>query len=182
MINLSCNAIIPDCPLKDVVEIEESIRTTFKKSIYSKFLSAIIDYKMIEDGDKIAIAISGGKDSLLLAKLFQELKKDKRFNFEFAAINLNPGFKEDDLEQFKSNLKNLNIDCEIIDTNIWKVANELANEYPCFLCAKMRRGILYKNIEEMGFNKLALGHHFDDVIETTLINMFFAGTLKTMFT
>lgn len=180
MINLSCNAIIPDCPLKDVVEIEESIRTTFKKSIYSKFLSAIIDYKMIEDGDKIAIAISGGKDSLLLAKLFQELKKDKRFNFEFAAINLNPGFKEDDLEQFKSNLKNLNIDCEIIDTNIWKVANELANEYPCFLCAKMRRGILYKNIEEMGFNKLALGHHFDDVIETTLINMFFAGTLKTM--
>lgn len=180
MVNLSCNAIIPDCPLKPVEEIEESIRTTFKKSIYTKFVSAIIEYNLIEDGDKIAIGVSGGKDSLLLVKLFQELKKDKRFNFEFKAISLNPGFREDDLNQFKFNLEQLKIDCEIIDTNIWKVANEMAKDYPCFLCAKMRRGILYKNIEDLGYNKLALGHHFDDVIETTLINMFYGGTLKTM--
>ena len=93
---------------------------------------------------------------------------------------MNPGFRDDDLEHFKFNLKELNIDCEIIDTNIWKVANEMAKDYPCFLCAKMRRGILYKNIEDMGYNKLALGHHFDDVIETTLINLFYGGTLKTM--
>lgn len=180
MVNLSCNAIIPDGPLKPVEEIEESIRTTFRKDIYIKFLGAILEYGLIEDGDKIAIAVSGGKDSLLLVKLFQELKKDKRFNFEFKAISLNPGFREEDLEHFKFNLRELNIDCEIIDTNIWKIANEMANDYPCFLCAKMRRGILYKNIEQMGYNKLALGHHFDDVIETTLINLFYGGTLKTM--
>lgn len=180
MINLSCNAIIPDCPLKLVEEIEESIVTRYKKSIYNKFVEAILQYNLIEDGDKIAIAVSGGKDSLLLCKLFQQLKKDKRFNFEFTAISLNPGFRNDDLEHFKFNLKELNIDCEIIDTNIWKVANEMAKDYPCFLCAKMRRGILYKNIEDMGYNKLALGHHFDDVIETTLINLFYGGTLKTM--
>ena len=173
MINLSCNAIIPDCPLKSVEEIEESIVIRYKKSIYNKFVEAILQYNLIEDGDKIAIAVSGGKDSLLLCKLFQQLKKDKRFNFEFTAISLNPGFRNDDLEHFKFNLKELNIDCEIIDTNIWKVANEMAKDYPCFLCAKMRRGILYKNIEDMGYNKLALGHHFDDVIETTLINLFY---------
>ena len=180
MVNLSCNAIIPDGPLKPVEEIEESIRTTYKKNIYTKFLSAVLEYGLIEKGDKIAIAVSGGKDSLLLCKLFQELKKDKRFDFEFKAISLNPGFREDDLEHFKFNLKELNIECDIIDTNIWKIANEMAQDYPCFLCAKMRRGILYKNIEEMGYSKLALGHHFDDVIETTLINLFYGGQLKTM--
>ena len=124
--------------------------------------------------------MSGGKDSLLLVKLFHELKKDKRRNFEFKAVSLNPGFRDSDLNQFKQNLKNLNIDCEIIDTNIWEIANEKAKDYPCFLCAKMRRGILYKKVEEFGFNKLTLGHHFDDVIETTLINMLYAGTVKTM--
>lgn len=180
MIKLTCDAIIPNCPLKDISEIEESIRSIYRKNIYTKFVSAIIEYNLIEKGDKIAIGVSGGKDSLLLVKLFQELKKDKRFDFEFKAISLNPGFREDDLNQFKYNLEKLNIDCEIIDTNIWKVANDMAKENPCFLCAKMRRGLLYKNIEELGYKKLALGHHFDDVIETTLINMFYAGSLKTM--
>ena len=141
MVNLVCEAILPDCPMKDVEEIEKSIVTTYKKSIWSKFLKAISDFDMIQDGDKIAIAVSGGKDSLLLCKLFQQLKKDKRFNFEFTAISLNPGFRNDDLEHFKFNLKELNIDCEIIDTNIWKVANEMAKDYPCFLCAKMRNTI-----------------------------------------
>ena len=180
MVNLLCDAIIPDGPMKEVDEIEDSLRTKYKKSILSKFLKAINDFDLVQDGDKIAIGVSGGKDSLLLVKLFHELKKDRRRNFEFKAVSLNPGFRDSDLNQFKQNLKNLNIDCEIIDTNIWEIANEKAKDYPCFLCAKMRRGILYKKVEELGFNKLALGHHFDDIVETTMINMFFAGTVKTM--
>ena len=180
MVNLVCDAIIPDGPMKDVEEIEKSILTTYKKSIWSKFLKAINDFDMIQDGDKIAIGVSGGKDSLLLVKLFQELKKDRRKKFDFKAVSLNPGFRNSDLDNFKNNLDKLNIECEIIDTNIWEIANEKAKDYPCFLCAKMRRGILYSQVEELGFNKLTLGHHFDDVIETTLINMFYAGTMKTM--
>ena len=180
MVNLLCDAIIPDGPMKEVDEIEDSLRTKYKKSILSKFLKAINDFDLVQDGDKIAIGVSGGKDSLLLVKLFHELKKDKRRNFEFNAVSSNPGFRDSDLKQFKQNLKNLNIDCEIIDTNIWEIANEKVKDYPCFLCAKMRRGILYKKVEEFGFNKLTLGHHFDDVIETTLINMLYAGTVKTM--
>lgn len=180
MVQLMCDAVIPDGPMKEVEEIENSIRTTYRKPIWAKFMRAINDYNMIEDGDKIAIGISGGKDSLLLAKLFQELKRDKSRNFEFKAVSLNPGFRQSDLDNFKKNLDKLKIDCEIIDTNIWEIATEKAQDYPCFLCAKMRRGILYKKVEEFGFNKLTLGHHFDDVIETTMINMLYAGTVKTM--
>lgn len=180
MVQLTCDAIIPDGPMKNVEEIENSIRTTYKKSIWKKFVKAINDYNLIENGDKIAIGISGGKDSLLLAKLFHELKKDKSRKFEYKAVSLNPGFRQSDLNNFKKNLEKLNIDCEIINTNIWEIANEKAQDYPCFLCAKMRRGILYKKVEDFGFNKLTLGHHFDDVIETTMINMFYAGTIKTM--
>ena len=180
MVNLVCEAIIPDGPMKEVGEIETSIRTTYKKSIWTKFVKAINDFDLIEDGDKIAIGVSGGKDSLLLVKLFHELKKDKSKNFEFKAVSLNPGFRESDLNNFKKNLENLNIDCAIIDTNIWEIANEKAQDYPCFLCAKMRRGILYRKVEEFGYNKLTLGHHFDDMIETTMINILYAGTVKTM--
>ena len=180
MINLQCEAVLPECDMKDVKEIEESLGNVYKKPIWSKFINAINDFDIIKDGDKIAIGVSGGKDSLLLVKLFQKLKKDKSRNFEFKAISLNPGFKDSDLKNFKSNLEKLNIDCEIVDTNIWEIANAKAKDYPCFLCAKMRRGILYSRIEELGFNKLALGHHFDDVVETTMMNMFYSGTLKTM--
>ena len=179
-VQLLCEAVIPDGPMKNVEEIEESIRTTYRKTIGSKFVKALNDFNLIEDGDKIAIGVSGGKDSLLLVKLFHELKKDKSRNFEFKAVSLNPGFRQSDLDNFKKNLEKLNIDCEIIDTNIWEIANEKAKDYPCFLCAKMRRGILYKKVEEFGYNKLTLGHHFDDVIETTMINILYAGTVKTM--
>ena len=179
-VQLLCEAVIPDGPMKNVEEIEESIRTTYRKTIWSKFVKAINDFNLIEDGDKIAIGVSGGKDSLLLVKLFHELKKDKSRNFEFKAVSLNPGFRQSDLDNFKKNLEKLNINCEIIDTNIWEIANEKAKDYPCFLCAKMRRGILYKKVEEFGYNKLTLGHHFDDVIETTMINILYAGTVKTM--
>ncbi len=180
MINLKCDAVLPECDMKPLEDIENSITAEYKKSIWAKFLKAVNEFGLVKDGDKIAIAISGGKDSLLLYKLFQRLKKDKRRNFEFRAVNLNPGFKKEDLDNFKNNLLKLDIDCEIFDTNIWKIANEKAKDYPCFLCAKMRRGILYKKVEEYGYNKLALGHHFDDVIETTLINIFYSGSVKTM--
>ena len=105
MVNLHCEAVLPECEMKPLEDIEKSLKTVYKKSIWSKFVAAINEYKLIEDGDKIAIAISGGKDSLLLYKLFQELKKDKRRNFEFRAVNLNPGFKGEDLDNFKQNLK-----------------------------------------------------------------------------
>lgn len=180
MINLKCDAVLPECDMKPLEDIENSITAEYKKSIWAKFLKAVNEFGLVKDGDKIAIAISGGKDSLLLYKLFQRLKKDTRRNFEFRAVNLNPGFKKEDLDNFKNNLLKLDIDCEIFDTNIWKIANEKAKDYPCFLCAKMRRGILYKKVEEYGYNKLALGHHFDDVIETTLINIFYSGSVKTM--
>ena len=180
MINLKCDAVLPECDMKPLEDIENSITAEYKKSIWAKFLKAVNEFGLVKDGDKIAIAISGGKDSLLLYKLFQRLKKDKRRNFEFRAVNLNPGFKKEDLDNFKNNLLKLDIDCEIFDTNIWKIANEKAKDYPCFLCAKMRRGILYKKVEEYGYNKFALGHHFDDVIETTLINIFYSGSVKTM--
>ena len=153
MVNLVCEAILPDCPMKDVEEIEKSIMTTYKKSIWAKFLKAISDFDMIQDGDKIAIGVSGGKDSLLLVKLFQELKKDKRKNFEFKAVSLNPGFRNSDLDNFKNNLDKLNIDCEIINTNIWEIANEKAKDYPCFLCAKIRPLIYVKEADIIDYTK-----------------------------
>ena len=158
----------------------DSLRKTYRKQIWRKFVKAIKDFDLIEDGDKIAIGVSGGKDSLLLCKLFQELAKDRTKNFEIKFISMNPGFESMDIEQFEKNLEELEIPCEIFDSNVWEVAFKENPENPCFLCAKMRRGVLYKKVEELGCNKLALGHHFDDVIETTMINMFYAGTAKTM--
>jgi tRNA 2-thiocytidine biosynthesis protein TtcA len=158
----------------------DSLRKTYRKEIWRKFVKAIKDFDLIEDGDKIAVGVSGGKDSLLLCKLLQELAKDRTKNFELKFISMNPGFGSMDIEQFEKNLEELEIPCEIFDANVWEVAFEENPESPCFLCAKMRRGVLYKKVEELGCNKLALGHHFDDVIETSLINMFYAGTIKTM--
>ena len=161
-------------------KIEESLRTTYRKKIWRNFIKAIKDFDLIKDGDKIAVGVSGGKDSLLLCKLFQELKKDRSKNFEVKFISMNPGFEAIDVYKFKENLIEMGIDCELFDANVWQIAFEESPENPCFLCAKMRRGVLYKKVEELGFNKLALGHHFDDIVETTMINMFFAGTVKTM--
>ncbi|MGL6063947.1 MAG: tRNA lysidine(34) synthetase [Fusobacteriaceae bacterium] len=160
--------------------VRENIRGPFRKKIWSKFIKAIKEFNLVEDGDKIAVGVSGGKDSLIMAKLFQELKKDRSKNFELTFISMNPGFGSMDIDEFKNNLKELEIPCEIFDANVWEVAFKESPESPCFLCAKMRRGVLYKKIEELGFNKLALGHHFDDLVETTMINIFYAGTVKTM--
>lgn len=152
----------------------------YRKRIWSPFLKAVKEYNMVEDGDRIAVGVSGGKDSLLLVKLFSELKKDRSRNFELIPISLDPGFKEEDLDNLKLNMKRLDIDTNIFDTNIWEVAFSNGGKNPCFLCAKMRRGVLYTRAEELKCNKLALGHHFDDIIETALINMFYGGTIKTM--
>jgi len=184
---LNKNCEILDVENKDLNGFEsrgkmamDSLRKTYRKQIWRKFVKAIKDFELIEDGDKIAIGVSGGKDSLLLCKLFQELAKDRTKNFEIKFISMNPGFESIDIEQFEKNLEELEIPCEIFDANVWEVAFRENPENPCFLCAKMRRGVLYKKVEELGCNKLALGHHFDDVIETTMINMFYAGTIKTM--
>lgn len=136
---------------------------------------------MVEKGDRIAIGISGGKDSLMLLHLFRELKKDKSFDFDFIPITLNSGLDQKDFNQLNEYLSSLNCGHKIFDTNIWKVVfDDMKESNPCSLCASMRRAILYKKAEELGCNKLALGHHYDDIIETALINMFYGGSIKTM--
>jgi tRNA 2-thiocytidine biosynthesis protein TtcA len=160
--------------------VERSLNKKFKGPIYSKFLEALVDFQMISPGDKIAIAISGGKDSLLLAKLFQEFKRHGQVDFEMVFLTMDPGFNEVNLKQHLDNCQKLGIPLVVEKSNIFSVTEKLSAESPCFLCARMRRGFLYKVAKERGCNKLALGHHFDDVIETTLMNMFYAGCYKTM--
>lgn len=160
--------------------VERSIITKFKGPIYSKFNEAIFDYQLVSPNDKIAVAISGGKDSLLLAKLFQEFKRHGQINFDLVFIAMDPGFNKENRSHLEENARKLGIDLEIVDSNIFSVAESMSKESPCFLCARMRRGFLYKVAQERGCNKLALGHHFDDVIETTLMNIFYAGCYKTM--
>lgn len=176
----NCELIINENELKPIEEIERSIQKKFRGKLWSPFIKALKEFKMVEEGDKVAVAISGGKDSLLLAKLFQELKRISDINFEVVFISMNPGFNESNSQRLDENLKHLNIPCIRYNDNIFEVAEKMAKDYPCYICAKMRRGSLYTMAEKLGCNKLALGHHFDDVIETTLINMFYAGEFKTM--
>lgn len=175
-----CPSIIPNVPLKDIKEIERSIQKKYRGELWSPFIRALKEFELVEEGDKIAIAISGGKDSLLLAKLFQELKRASKTNFEIVFISMNPGFNEINLKNLKKNLEHLNIDCEIYDDNIFEIAEKIAKDYPCYMCAKMRRGSLYTKATSLGCNKLALGHHFDDVVETVLMSMFYMGKFETM--
>lgn len=158
----------------------ENIKSIYRKKIWSNFIKGIKDFGLIENGDRIAVGVSGGKDSLLLCKLFQILKLQKNLDFNVTFISMNPGFGKEDFEKFQKNLEELDISCEIFDANVWEVAFEKNSKNPCFLCSKMRRGVLYRKVEELGCNKLALGHHFDDIVETIMINMFYASTIKTM--
>ena len=175
-----CEAIIPEVPLKPIVEIEKSIQKKFRSELWSPFIHALKEFSMINDGDKVAVAISGGKDSLLLAKLFQELKRASKTKFEVVFISMNPGFNGENLKKLETNLKNLGIPGEIYQDNVFQVAEKIAKEYPCYMCAKMRRGSLYTKAASLGCNKLALGHHFDDVVETTLMSMFYMAKIETM--
>ncbi|MDY5041391.1 MAG: ATP-binding protein [Eubacteriales bacterium] len=160
-------------------KIERGLITTYRTRIWAKFLKAIEEYKLVNDGDKICVCISGGKDSMLMAKLFQELKKHSKINFEVIYLVMNPGYNDDNFNLIKDNLKLLNIPAIIKETNIFDVANNM-DKNPCFICARMRRGALYQMASDMGCNKIALGHHYDDVIETTLMNILNSGTFQTM--
>lgn len=175
-----CEAIISDVPLKPIEEIERSIQKKFRSELWTPFIHALKEFSMINDGDKIAVAISGGKDSLLLAKLFQELKRASKTKFEVVFISMNPGFNEENLKRLEKNLQYLNIPGEIYPDNVFQIAEKIAKDYPCYMCAKMRRGSLYSKATALGCNKLALGHHFDDVVETTLMSMFYMAKFETM--
>lgn len=160
-------------------EIERTIITTYRKTIWAKFVKAIIEYEMIQDGDKIAVCISGGKDSMLLAKCLEELKKHGKNNFELEFIVMNPGYNEINKQKIIQNSKLLNIPITMFETDIFARVEKM-EDHECYLCARMRRGYLYKKAQELGCNKIALGHHFDDVIETVLMGMIYAGKMQTM--
>jgi len=161
-------------------EFERDIIKKYRSVLWTKFIKGIKKYNMIEEGDKIAIAMSGGKDSLLLAKLLQELKKHPMVNFEIEFISMDPGFSEENLLLHFENAKNLGVPLNIKKYDVFKIVKKIAKDYPCYMCARLRRGHLYAQAQEKGCNKLALGHHFDDVIETTMMNILYAGTVKTM--
>ncbi|RIA64888.1 tRNA(Ile)-lysidine synthase TilS/MesJ [Anaeroplasma bactoclasticum] len=160
-------------------EIERSIIKTYRGKLWAPFVRALKEYELIVPNDSVCVCISGGKDSMLLAKLFQELKRHSDFEFDVKYLVMNPGYNEFNLEYVKKNLEILNIPATIVNTDIFEIANS-QDKNPCYLCAKMRRGALYRIAKDMGCNKIALGHHYDDVIETTLMNMLNAGSFQTM--
>ena len=160
-------------------EVEKALTTTYRKKIWTKFVKAIQDFEMIQDGDKIAVCISGGKDSMLMAKCFQELKKHRKMNFDLVFLSMNPGYNDKNAKKVIDNAKLLNIPLTIFDTNIFEAVDRI-DDHPCYICARMRRGYLYNKAQELGCNKIALGHHFDDVIETILMGMLYGAQVQTM--
>ncbi len=160
-------------------EIERSIIKTYRKEIWSKFIKGVKNYKLIEEHDKIMVCISGGKDSFLLAKCIQELKRHSIKNFDVCYVVMDPGYSKNNRKRILDNGKLLNIPIQIFKTNIFDAVENVSSS-PCYLCARMRRGYLYSKAQELGCNKIALGHHFDDVIETTLLSMFYGSEIKTM--
>ena len=160
-------------------DIERSIIKKFRKPIWRRFTKAIREYELVQDGDKIAVCISGGKDSMLMAKLFQELSRHGKKNFEVVFLVMNPGYNEINYQTIKDNAKILNVPITVFESDIFNiVASE--EQSPCYLCARMRRGYLYSKAKELGCNKIALGHHYDDVIETILMGMLYGALVQTM--
>jgi len=166
--------------LTESMRIERSIITKFRSGIWTKFLQAVKTYNLIEEGDKIAVCVSGGKDSMLLAKCVQELKKHSEIPFDAEYIVMNPGYNEKNAEIIAENLKRLDIPAKVFKSDIFEVNDVIGGEHPCYLCARMRRGFLYARAKELGCNKIALGHHKADVIETTLMGMLFGGQIQGM--
>ena len=160
--------------------VEKSIIKKYRKEIWRPFVRAINEYNLIKENDNIAVCISGGKDSFLMAKCFQELKKHGKINFSLKFIVMNPGYNEANSKLIEENAEKLNIPIEVFKTDIFDVVTNLTEGNPCYLCARMRRGHLYNIAKELGCNKIALGHHFDDVIGTILLSMFYSGEIKTM--
>ena len=161
-------------------EIERSIIKKFRKEIYGRFVSGIYDYKLIEDGDRIMVCISGGKDSFLLAKCIEEFQKHGFIKFDASYVVMDPGYNEINRKMIEENAKLLNLPVQIFESDIFKIVSNENMKSPCYLCARMRRGCLYNKAKELGCNKIALGHHFNDVIETTLLSLFYGSEIKTM--
>lgn len=159
--------------------IEESIRKKFRKTIWCRFTKAIREYELVKEGDKVAVCISGGKDSMLMAKLFQELKRHNKFPFEVVFLVMDPGYSPENRQIIENNAKKLNIPVTIFESDIFESVFNIEKS-PCYLCARMRRGYLYHKAQELGCNKIALGHHYDDVIETILMGMLYGAQVQTM--
>ena len=160
-------------------EVEKSIRKRFHKRLLSPFAKAINTYELLSPGDHVAVCISGGKDSMLMAKLFQELKRHDKFPFELTFLVMDPGYNEENRKLIEENAAKLEIPVKIFDSTIFDSVVEIEKS-PCYLCARMRRGHLYAKAKELGCNKIALGHHYDDVIETILMGMLYGGQVQTM--
>ena len=160
--------------------IERSIITKYRKQIWSKFVKGVSDYKLINENDNIMVCISGGKDSFLLAKCIQELQRHGKVKFNAHYVVMDPGYNEYNRSFIEDNAKTLNVPIEIFESNIFDIVASDDGKSPCYLCARMRRGYLYNKAKELGCNKIALGHHFDDFIETTLLSMFYGSEVKTM--
>ena len=160
-------------------DVEQSLRKKFRKSIWCKFTKAINEYELVKPGDKIAVCISGGKDSMLMAKLFQELKRHNKFDFEVKFLVMDPGYSPANRQVIEENAKRLEIPIEIFESDIFDSVYNVEKS-PCYLCARMRRGHLYSFAQELGCNKIALGHHYDDVIETILMGMLYGAQVQTM--
>lgn len=160
-------------------DVERSIVKKFRKEIWRKFTKALNEYQLVQENDKIAVCISGGKDSMLMAKLFQELKRHSKINFDAVFLVMNPGYNDINYQTIINNAKLLNVPITVFKSEIFDIVADL-EESPCYLCARMRRGHLYSKAKELGCNKIALGHHFDDVIETILMGMLYGGQVQTM--
>lgn len=165
--------------MDNIKAIERSIITNFRKPLWRRFIKGIQDYELIEPGDKIAVCISGGKDSMLLAKLLQELQRHGKFHFDLEFICMDPGYNPANRKLIEENAEKLGIPIQFYESDIFNVVHGIEKN-PCYLCARMRRGFLYAKAKELGCNKIALGHHFDDVIETILMGMFYGSQIQTM--
>ena len=166
--------------MNSVKEIERSIIVRFRKEIYRPFTKAVREYELIKENDSIAVCISGGKDSFLLAKCIEELHKHGNVKFDVKYIVMDPGYNKENRKKIEENAKLMNIDINIFNSDIFDSVNSLDEGSPCYLCARMRRGCLYSYAKSLGCNKIALGHHFDDVIETTLLSIIYGGEIKGM--
>ena len=165
--------------LEPYQKIERSLQTKFRKTIWNPFIEAVKRYELIAAGDRIAVCISGGKDSMLMAKLFQELKLHNKYPFEVKFLVMDPGYSPANRQIIEGNLRRLGIEAEIFETDIFGSVYNVEKS-PCYLCARRRRGHLYHYAKELGCNKIALGHHYDDVIETTLMGMLYGAQIQTM--
>ena len=167
------------CEFEFDQRVERSILTTYRKELWKPFILAVKRYELIQEGDKIAVCISGGKDSMLMAKLMQELQRHGKYPFELVFLVMNPGYNADNWKIIQDNAKVLGIPLTVFESEIFDIVAGV-DRNPCYLCARMRRGNLYAEAKALGCNKIALGHHFDDVVETILMGMLYSGKIETM--